>query len=298
MNPTILILVLVSAGLHPLREFFIRGSSITEGAKGGLTPEGIVFAVTIYFVIFSGGHLVVLGVNPLSAIVVWPLALVSGLGIISYHLGILRTLRHGDFSIYYPITRSSPLFVVIVGFFFLGHQYTLTLILGFALVLVGAFLLQYRPGAGFFTQPRTLAVAIFVMCAHGLITLADAEAMKSVEPVAFLFFQYVFLIPAMAILLIITRPTGRTVYRHLFIDWVHAPFKTFILGITSYASYYLILLVFQMGANVAAVASVRQISIPLSVILGGLILKEARMSKRLGWSLLLAAGVILIIFSK
>ena len=289
MNLTILILVLVSAGLHPLREFFIKGSS---------TPEGIVFAVTISFGILSAIHLVVFGVNPLSAIAVWPLALVSGLGIITYHLGILSTLRHGDFSIYYPITRSSPLLVVIVGFFLLGHQYTLTLILGFALVLVGAFLLQYRPGAGLFTQPRTLALAIFVMCTHGVVTLVDAEAMKSVEPVAFLFLQYVFLIPAMAIALIITRPAGRTVYRHLFIGWVHTPFSIFISGITSYASYYLILLAFQMGANVAAVASVRQISIPLSVTLGGLILKEARMSKRFGWSLLLTAGVVLIIFSK
>ena len=165
-------------------------------------------------------------------------------------------------------------------------------------MLVGAFLLQYRPGARFFTQPRTLALAILVMCTHGVITLVDAEAMKSVEPMAFLFLQYVFLIPAMAIALIITRPAGMTVYHHLFIGWVQKPFSFFISGIASYASYYIILLAFQMGANVAAVASVRQISIPLSVMLGGLILKEARMSKRLGWSLLLAAGVILIIFSK
>ena len=289
MSLTILMLVLVSAGLHPLREFFIKGSS---------TPEGIVFSVIISNGILSAAHLAVFGVNPFSAIAVWPLALVSGLGIIAYHLGILSTYRHGDLSIYYPITRSSPLFVVIVGFFILNHRFTPTLIIGVALVLLGAFLLQYRPGARFFTQPRTLALAILVMCTHGVITLVDAEAMKSVEPMAFLFLQYVFLIPAMAIALIITRPAGRTVYRHLFIGWVHTPFSFFISGITSYASYYLILLAFQMGANVAAVASVRQISIPLSVTLGGLILKEARMSKRLGWSLLLAAGVVLIIFSK
>ena len=271
MSLTILMLVLVSAGLHPLREFFIKGSS---------TPEGIVFAVIISFGILSAAHLAVFGIDPLSAIAVWPLALVSGLGIIAYHLGILSTLRHGDLSIYYPITRSSPLFVVIVGFFLLGHRFTPTLIMGGVLVLVGAFLLQYRPGAGLFTQPRTLALAILVMCTDGVITLVDAEAMKSVEPMAFLFLQYVFLIPAMAIALIITRPAGRTVYRHLFIGWVHTPFSIFISGITSYASYYLILLAFHMGANVAAVVSVRQISIPLSVTLGGLILKEAQMSKR------------------
>ena len=289
MTLTILALVLVSAGLHPLREFFIKSSP---------TPEGIVFSVNINFGVLSAAHLAVSGVDPLSAIEVWPLALVSGLGIIAYHLFMLSTLRHGDLSIYYPIIRSSPIFVVIVGFFLLGHRYAFTLILGVALVLVGSFLLQYRPGARFFAQPRTLALATFAMCSHGVTTLADAAAMKSAEPMAFLFLQYLFLIPAMAIALIITRPAGRTVYHHLFIGWVQTPFPFFISGLTSYVSYYLILLAFQMGANVASVASVRQISIPLSVVLGGLILKEARMFSRLGWSLLLAAGVVLIIFAK
>ena len=289
MTFTILVLVLVSSGLHPLREFIIKGSP---------TPEGVTLSATINYGVLSAAHLAVSGVDPLSAIEVWPLALISGLGVIAYYLGILRTLRHGDLSIYYPIICSSPIFVVAVGFFLLGHRYAYTLILGVALVLVGSFLLQYRPGARFFSQPRTLALAILVMCAHGMITLVDAEAMKSVEPMAFIFLVFVFVIPAMAIVLIITRPAGRTVYHHLFIGWIQTPFSFFISGLTSYVSYYLILLAFQMGANVASVASVRQISIPLSVVLGGLILKEARMFSRLGWSLLLAAGVVLIIFSK
>ena len=96
MSLTILMLVLVSAGLHPLREFFIKGSS---------TPEGIVFSVIISNGILSATHLAVFGGNPFSAIAVWPLALVSGLGIIAYHLGILSTYRHGDLSIYYPKIR-------------------------------------------------------------------------------------------------------------------------------------------------------------------------------------------------
>ena len=173
MTLTILVLVLISAGLHPLREFFIKSSP---------TPVGVTLSVIINFGVLSAVHLAVSGVDPLSAIEVWPLALVSGLGIIAYYLGILSTLRHGDLSIYYPITRSSPLFVVVVGFFLLGHRYAFTLILGVALVLVGSFLLQYRPGARFFSQPRTLALAILVMCAHGVITLVDAEG---AHPVGF-----------------------------------------------------------------------------------------------------------------
>jgi len=80
--------------------------------------------------------------------------------------------------------------------------------------------------------------------------------------------------------------------------WVETPFRFAFAGVTAYASYYLILITFQMGANVAAVASVRQISIPISVLMGGLILKEARMTGRLAWSGLLALGIVLIALSK
>ena len=68
---------------------------------------------------------------------------------------------------------------------------------------------------------------------------AVTEAMKHVEPMAYLFLQYFFLIPAMALALIITRPAGQTVYHNLFIGWVQTPFSYFIAGTTSYASYYL-----------------------------------------------------------
>ena len=68
-------------------------------------------------------------------------------------------------------------------------------------------------------------------------------------------------------------------------------------GLSSYASYTLILTAFQMGGNVAAVTSVRQVSIPLAVILGGLYLKEADTRSRLLWAVVLAAGVVVIVLS-
>jgi uncharacterized membrane protein len=56
----------------------------------------------------------------------------------------------------------------------------------------------------------------------------------------------------------------------------------------------LILFAFQAGGEVAAVSATRQASIPISVILGALVLKEERLLARLAWSLLLAGGVVLI----
>ena len=119
-----------------------------------------------------------------------------------------------------------------------------------------------------------------------------------VEPAAYLFVQYIFLVPAMTLVFLALRPGGPTVVEHLFVGWVRTPGSFLVAGIASYASYYLILVAFQLGADVAAVSAVRQISIPFSVLMGCLIFGERRMNARLAWSLLLALGVVVIIFSK
>jgi hypothetical protein len=64
-----------------------------------------------------------------------------------------------------------------------------------------------------------------------------------------------------------------------------------------YASYWLILKAYALGGEVAAVMSVRQASIPLSVLIGGFYLREAAMARRLGASLLLGAGIVVIVLA-
>ena len=158
-------------------------------------------------------------------------------------------------------------------------------------------MLQFRPGSHLFSQPATLILATLAMCAHGVITLADAEAMKEVTPEAYMFVQYIFLTPGMALVFLSTRPPEQSVYQHLFSGWARTSQRFIIAGVTAYASYYFILWAFQLGANVAAVSAVRQISIPASVLMGCLIFKEERMTARLAWSLILALGVVVIVFS-
>jgi len=285
----ILVLVLTSAALHPLREFFIKGDA---------TPEGVTLAVNIWFFILAGGQVFATGQDPWAALEVWPMMLISGCGLWFYYWCVVATLRSGDLSIYYPITRSSPVFVVFVGYFFLGHSYSLVLLSGIALVIIGAFMLQYRPGTSLLSEPSNLALAFLAMCGHGVITIADAEAMKQVTPEVFMFAMYIMVIPGMAIVLSVGRPAGCSVYQHLFVGWTATPIRFAVVGITAYVSYYLILMAFQLGANVAAVSAVRQVSIPFSVLMGCMIYKEARMTARLTWSILLALGVAVIVLAK
>ena len=288
MSISIGLLVVISALLHPLRVFLIKGDS---------TPEGLTLSVVIIFGIMSLFQIIVMDINPFEVFEIWPLVAISSLALLLHFWCIVKSLRVGDFSVNYPIIRSSPLFVVVVGYIFLNHDYSMEILLGIAIVIISAFMIQYTPGGKFFSKPASLLLAVLAMCFHGIVTLADAEAMKYVEPAAFLFIQYLFVAPAMALMFILTRPSGKNIYEYLFLGWKNKPLRFFFAGFTAYISYLLILYSFRMGANVAEVSTIRQISIPFSVLIGGFYLLEKKMNYRLFWSLLLTLGVIVIIVS-
>ena len=286
MSLSVVILVVISALLHPLRVFLIKGDS---------TPEGLTLSVVIIFGLMSFFQIIITGINPWEVFEIWPLIAVSSFSLLLHFWCIVKSLRVGDFSVNYPIIRSSPIFVVVAGYIFLNHHYSIKTLLGIAIVLVSAFMIQYTPGGKFFGRPSSLLLAVLAMCFHGIITLADAEAMKSADPASFLFIQYLFVTPAMALMFILTRPPEKKIYDYLFLGWKNKPLRFIFAGVTAYASYLLILYSFRMGANVAAVSAIRQISIPFSVLIGGLYLFEKQLNYRLFWSFLLTIGVIIII---
>ena len=289
MDITIASIVLVSAALHPFRELMI---------KKNMFPESAYFACISLWVVLTAIHSVILGFDLWSAAAVWPLVLFSCFGVFLYYMGTMETIKRGDVSVYYPIMRSSPLPVVVLGSLVLGHRYSLTMLGGIALVLIGAFFLQYKRGTRLFSQPLVMSTALVALAGTGVYSLADAEAMRTVEPMVFLFWVNVLVVLCSAIYIMVMKSPGRSHLMHLFGGWRQTPVMYVMAGLSSYASYYLILTAFQMGGNVAAVTSVRLVSIPLSVVLGGLYLKEADTRSRLLWAVVLVSGVVVIVLAR
>ena len=291
MDPAVASLVIASAVLHPLREVYIKDSAY---------PEGLAYAVMTMFAVLAAIHVAATGANPWAALEIWPLVVASGVFVILYFLFTVMCMKLGDVSVYYPIMRSSPLFVVVVGYFVLGQRYPFVLLAGIAIVLVSAFLLQFDRGSTrLLDNWRALVLAVAAMCAHGVITLVDAEAMKTVRPEEFFLVMYILVVlPGMGTVLVVMRPRERGAFEHLFGGWRTTPWRFLLAGVLSYLSYYLLLAAFHLGGNVAAVASLRQISIPVSVFLGALVLGERGLLGRFGWSALLAFGVALILVAR
>ena len=78
-------------------------------------------------------------------------------------------------------------------------------------------------------------------------------------------------------------------------DDMNDSFRVLAASVISYLSYFVILVAFSRGAGAAETAAVRQVSIPVSVLLAVIVLGETRLAHRLGWASLIAAGIILIV---
>lgn len=284
MPLNIALLVLLSAALHPLWNALIKRDA---------RPEGAFIAMIVMLIVISGAHALIAGYDLLSIGLVWELLILSWAGQILYGSTLIATLKRGDLSAYYPIIRSSPIFIVAAGFFLFGETYSWPLLTGVACVMLGAFFLQYQRGVRLLDDPKTLMLSVLAMSGVGIYSMADANIMQSVEPPVLFFWVEVLCLPSH---ILIFRFFGHspTAMGSLF-AWTRRPVKFIGIGAICYLSYILILMAYAEGGDVAAVTSVRQASIPISVLIGGLWLKEMGMAQRLGASLLLALGIVVIV---
>lgn len=286
MEPMIAALVLTSAALHPVRELLLKQQNRPE--SGYLAMTGIWLACALIHTAIAGKPFIL----PPS---VYPAAFLSIIGLFFYYLCVLLAIQRGDMSIYYPIIRASPLFIVIVAWSVLEKSYDVFVLCGIGLTVLGAFLLQYPGGRLIFGNVRALAPAVIAMIGSGTYTIADSIAMRDVAPSTFLISVYFVLVIVFAGLFSVLRPPTRSLCDHLFGMWRVAPVRVLAAGTASYLSYFLILTAFQRGGDVAMVSSLRQASIPFSVVIAVIVLNEGAFAWRIAWSGVLAIGIAIIV---
>ncbi|MGD9783705.1 MAG: hypothetical protein AB7E80_04695 [Hyphomicrobiaceae bacterium] len=284
MGAEALALVLLSALIHPLRELLLKGHDY---------PESAYLAVVAGWVPIAAAHSALMDHAVLLDRQVAGFAVVSALCLTAYYYGTMAALKTGDLSIYYPIIRSSPLIVVAVLWSLGWRDYNIAVLGGIALVVVASFALQ-RQNTAAKASTRTAALALLAMAGSAGYTISDSLAMTRSAAPPFLFWIYLMVAPAFAALAITTRPAERPIRTHLTGAWRRSPLRLMAASLVSYISYALILTAFSRGAGAAETAAVRQVSIPLSVILAAVALGETRFVGRLGWASLIAAGIVLI----
>ncbi|WP_433249920.1 hypothetical protein ACQPYK_03265 [Streptosporangium sp. CA-135522] len=288
MSPFALVLVLSSAVAH---------ASWNLLSKQAAKADGIVFiwlvavASTVLWSPPALGYLILTGAR-----LSW-----TGAGVIvastALHLGyfllLQRGYRHGDLSMVYPIARGTgPLLASLVAILFLGEHPGPVGITGILLVGTGVLLLgaARRPsradlaGIGF-----GLATGLFIAG----YTVWDKQVVSAFAVAPILLSYGGEFCRALAL-----TPSALTARRRDLLLPVWREHRTRVLGAAVLVplSYLLVLIAFTFSP-VSVVAPVREIGVLVAVVLGGRLLAEGDLRRRLLAAAVIVGGVVTIALS-
>ena len=279
-------LVLVSGSLHATWNLLAKRASGDASGPAFVwlysALSTVIFApLAAGVVVFGGARLGVLG----SLFV-----LGTGLLHVGYFLCLQQGYRVGDLSVVYPLARGTgPLLASGAGILFLGERAGPVAVVGILLIVAGVFLLAWEPSSGRKSPDgRWLGVAFGGLTGAFIATytLWDKYAVSELLLSPVLYYWASLLVQTVVLLPVALRRRGE-IRRAWSSRWP----ETLGVAVLSPLAYLLVLtaLVF---APVSRVAPAREIGILVGTILGGGLLAEGGLGRRLLASLCMVSGIV------
>ena len=280
-------LVLVSAVIHPLWNILLKKS---EDKVIFYLNIHLIFAILFSFILF---------VYPVTNINTagWVLIGLSALTHFFYEVFLCRTYEVGDLSLTYPIARSSPIFVLVIGLVFLKEIPSAIAIVGIVLVVFGVYMMNMsKLSISELVRPfrigyrEAILFALLTALVSAAYSIVDKRGALNMSPV--LFFYMFFAISGLMFLGYFLLLKGR--HKNYWPILQKDKYKITLAAIMEFGSYVLILYAFRIS-NVSYIVALRQISVIFGVIYGMLLLKETNGRVRLLASSVITLGSFLII---
>ena len=131
MHPSTILLVLLSAAMHALRNFFNKKALDKQAFVWWYELFGLIFFTPVFiFTLFQEGT---------HTLISKTFVILSGFIHFVYWYFLTKALEKGDLSLTYPIMRSSPALVLIFSITILGENVSLLGITGILLVAFGVY---------------------------------------------------------------------------------------------------------------------------------------------------------------
>jgi len=238
---------------------------------------------------------------------IWGLVVVTGFFQATYLLGLAAAYRHGELSVVYPLARSSPLLILLVGTLFLDTaQYiTAAAVAGIVLIVAGCLVLPMQRFREFrLTDYRNLATLFALLAAastagYSIVDDAATEQMRVLlsgvalnREVAFLFvILQAWSALAWLSLGLSTQATERRLLQKLVLNWR----STMAAGVLILGTYALVVWAMAYADDVSYVVAFRQISIPIGVALGWYFLGEPVHAPKVIGVVMILAGLLLVV---
>ncbi|SDW13830.1 EamA family transporter [Marinobacter mobilis] len=238
---------------------------------------------------------------------VWWLVLATGFFQATYLSALAAAYRHGELSVVYPLARSSPLLILLVGTVFLGTAERITgaAVAGIVLIVAGCMVLPMHRFRDFhFANYRNLATLFALLAAastagYSLVDDAATERMRellsgtALDGEVALVFVILQAWSALGWLSVGLSVQGaeRRLLRELATSWR----STMAAGTLILGTYALVVWAMAYADDVSYVVAFRQISIPMGVAMAWYFLGEKLHPPKLAGVAVILAGLLLVV---
>lgn len=281
-------LVLTSAALHAAWNLLLKRSGGTQLVVWlSKIVEALIFAPVFLFAFAP--H-----------ITSWPRAIyltsVSAIGVVANYSALSAAYRRGDMTQVYPVSRGAALvFLPVFGAVFLRERLTpfalaalACIVLGIVVVQLPALTLAAVKNMKSGDSLPAMRFAVSAAFVTALFTIWDKRAVVEVQP-----FAYMYLYTAIVAFTFGVWAVRRETPHARVFAWREHRTAIVLIAVLNVASYLLTLFALAKGVS-SLVIGLRQLSIPIGVLLGGLFLKERVNAPRIVGSALIVAGCLVI----
>jgi drug/metabolite transporter (DMT)-like permease len=286
MNIAVLLLVLSSALSNAYWNFTLK-SSINKGADKILlywlsSVAGIIFYFILFIFLVRNYKISQEGVI---------LAALCGLFFALYTFSLSKSYELSDLSHAYPLSKTTPLFTLLIGIFYLNENITATAFAGIALVIFGVYAIHLKSFRlkGFLKPMLKRKGSIFALLTaiisaiYGLIYKISTTA---INPFIFVYMSYFFLLIFYMPFLFLKSKSIISQIKKYRKDLIK-------IGVLDMLGAYLLIAALALS-QLSYVFALRQIGVLFNVVGGIYFFKEKHGKTRLIASVIMIIGIFLI----
>lgn len=300
MTISIAVLIIISAMFHVAWNILGKNTAPSSAFFLGTTLFSVILSLPVYVFIVPPSLVPLKG---------WLFLLSAGLFQTLYYTGLGGGYRSGEMSYVYPLARALPVLLIPLFSFVLnlGSRIDFFSLFGMFLVFSGCLILPVTKGGPSLIKKyisRSSLDALLAAFGTTGYTLVDSEGMKYLSTamgervsvnshwLPLIYISYEML--ASFLFLFIYMLISKREQKNFVAIMKNSKKSTLTAGLFIIIAYGIILMVYPRVSNVSYVTAFRQISIPLGVAAGGVILKEKVGTPKIIGISIICAGLLLV----